>query len=120
MTTYEPRAAEYLAHIVDAAEWIATVTVGLDEPGFVTNRIVRDVVVRNLILIGEAAGLLLTRCPLFVAAHAELPLQQARAVRNRLTHGYETLDFAIIWRVVCRDLPALVGQIRLICPADRL
>ena len=85
MTTYEPRAAEYLAHIVDAAEWIATVSVGLDEPGFVTNRVVRDVV-----------------------------------VRNRLTHGYETLDFAIIWRVVCRDLPALVGQIRLICPADRL
>lgn len=29
------------------------------------------------------------------------------AMRNRLSHGYDTIDLAVVWKVVERDLPAL-------------
>ena len=36
------------------------------------------------------------------------------AMRNRLTHGYDTVDMAVVWKVVERDLPALKAPITLL------
>jgi uncharacterized protein with HEPN domain len=29
------------------------------------------------------------------------------AMRNRLSHGYDKIDFEMVWKTVCNDLPAL-------------
>jgi uncharacterized protein with HEPN domain len=29
------------------------------------------------------------------------------AMRNRLSHGYDTIDFEIVWKTVCNVLPTL-------------
>lgn len=34
-----------------------------------------------------------------------------QAMRNRLTHGYDTVDLNVVWKTVQRDLPVLRGQI---------
>lgn len=34
------------------------------------------------------------------------------AMRNRLTHGYDTVDLVVVWKVVERDLPILHEKIR--------
>lgn len=38
------------------------------------------------------------------------------AMRNRLTHGYDTVDLGVVWKVVERDLPALKHQIAALLP----
>lgn len=38
------------------------------------------------------------------------------AMRNRLTHGYDTVDMAVVWKVVERDLPFLKTQIAALSP----
>ncbi len=38
------------------------------------------------------------------------------AMRNRLTHGYDTVDMAVVWKVVERDLPLLKTQIAALSP----
>lgn len=36
-----------------------------------------------------------------------MPWAVMYAMRNRLTHGYDTVDLVVVWKVVERDLPAL-------------
>lgn len=33
-------------------------------------------------------------------------------MRNRIIHGYDTVDFDILWAVIQDDLPTLVEQLR--------
>lgn len=35
----------------------------------------------------------------------------ALAMRDRLIHGYDAVDFDILWRAVGEDLPALVAAL---------
>ena len=34
------------------------------------------------------------------------------AMRNRLSHGYDKIDFEIVWKTVCNDLPALYQLVK--------
>jgi uncharacterized protein with HEPN domain len=36
------------------------------------------------------------------------------AVRNRLIHGYDSVDFDILWTIVKNDLPGLITQLEVI------
>lgn len=56
-------------------------------------------------IIGEAAGRI---TPHLRAAHREVPWQLAIDTRNRLTHGYDTVDYSVVWKTVAEDLPSLV------------
>jgi uncharacterized protein with HEPN domain len=46
------------------------------------NQMVQDAVVRNIEIIGEAAGNIQKMAPDFIAAHPDLPCPQMRAMRN--------------------------------------
>lgn len=59
-------------------------------------------------IIGEAAGRVTTDLR---AAHPHIPWQLAADTRNRLTHGYDTVDYAVIWSTVTNDLPALIPSL---------
>jgi uncharacterized protein with HEPN domain len=37
---------------------------------------------------------------------------QITGLRNRLIHGYDEVDFDILWTIVQDDLPPLVMQLR--------
>jgi uncharacterized protein with HEPN domain len=59
-------------------------------------------------IIGEAAGRV---TPQLRALHPEIPWQLAADTRNRLTHGYDTVDYTVIWKTVTEDLPSLVRDL---------
>ena len=50
------RAQDYLLHIVAAIERIETYLQGFDLTGFIESTLVQDAVIRNIEIIGEAAG----------------------------------------------------------------
>ncbi len=105
------RVADYLGHILQATARIERHTAGVDAAGFAASELVQDAVIRNLEVIGEAANNIQRVDPAFTAAHPEVPWAVMYAMRNRLTHGYDTVDLVVVWKVVERDLPALRAQI---------
>jgi uncharacterized protein with HEPN domain len=61
--------------------------------------------VRLLEIIGEAAN----RVPGHHRARiAEVAWPQIVGLRNRLIHGYDEVDFDIVWQIVTVDLPKLI------------
>ena len=101
------RVSDYLEHILEAIERIRSYTAGMTETEFLANKLVEDAVIRNLEVMGEAAKNIETHAPAFAAAHPELRLKDIYLMRNRLSHGYFSINLQIVWNTVQRDLPDL-------------
>jgi uncharacterized protein with HEPN domain len=43
--------------------------------------------------------------------HPEIPWAQIIALRNRLIHGYDTIDLDILWQILTGDLPPLIAAL---------
>ena len=63
--------------------------------------------IRNIEIIGEAANNIQRVDAAFAATNDEIPWQVMYAMRNRLFHGYDKVDFEMVWRSVRNDLPDL-------------
>lgn len=105
------RIPDYLGHILQAIERIAQYTGRLRESEFLSNTLVQDAVVRNIEIIGEAARNIERASPAFIATHASIPWSEMIAMRNRVTHGYMTLDVPLVWKTIQGDLPSLEKRI---------
>ena len=72
----------------------------------------RRAVEREFEIIGEALNRLLRTDPATAARISRL----ARIVgfRNRIIHGYDTVDDATVWGIVDRDLPQLLGEVEVL------
>ena len=105
------RIADYLLHILEAIDNIQDYTAGKDLDAFMADRKTRDAVIRNLEIIGEACNNVSKNHPAFASEHAEVPWGFAYEMRNALSHGYFTVDHAIVWQTIQQDLPKLKSQI---------
>jgi uncharacterized protein with HEPN domain len=106
------RVPDYLGHILTAIERIERHTSQVDLVGFLESELIQDAVIRNLEVIGEAANNIMTVDAAFAAAHPEIPWQVMYAMRNRLSHGYDKVDFEIVWKTICNDLPDLYRLVK--------
>ena len=112
MTGAPQRLADYLAHILEAIGRIEHYVADMDEPAFLGSQLVQDAVLRNFEIIGEASNNIVKRYPEFVSAHPELLLSSAYQMRNAMTHGYFKVDFEIVWKTICNDLPGFYKLVR--------
>ncbi len=78
------------------------------------DRVLSLALVQLVQIVGEAARRVSD--PLR-AQHPEIPWSEIIALRNRLIHGYDTIDFDILWQIVTSDLPSLIEKVEQI---DRL
>jgi len=53
------------------------------------------------------------------AQYPDLPWLQMIGARNRLIHGYDNVDFDILWTIVENDLPGLIRQLESILDSDK-
>lgn len=63
---------------------------------------------RFIEIIGEAASRVSAPTR---DAHTEVPWTEIVGMRNRLVHGYASVDHDVLWAVVTRDLPVLLEAI---------
>lgn len=99
----------YLDDMIGFCERVLEYTQGLDANRFAGDRLRYDATLRNLELIGEAAG----RIPEAVRnAHPEVPWRLVIATRNRLDYGYLGLDNDTLWSIVRDDVPPLLTSLR--------
>ena len=106
------RVPEYLGHILQAIERIERHTTDVDVVGFLASELIQDAVIRNLEVIGEAANNIQIADDAFAKAHDEIPWQVMYAMRNRLSHGYDKIDYEMVWKTVCNDLPELYALVK--------
>lgn len=80
------------------------------------NRQLNLALVRLIEIIGEAAN---RTSESFRAAHASIPWRDIIAMRNRVIHGYDSVDLKVVWDVIHHDLPPLIEQLEAIVPESR-
>jgi uncharacterized protein with HEPN domain len=106
------RVEDHLEHIVQAIERATRYVEPLKTAAALRqSEQIQDAVVRNIEIIGEAAGRIQRIDPKFVASHAELPWTEMRGICNKMIHEYFDMDWDVVWRTVRDDLPPLKKQI---------
>ena len=94
-----------ISDILDAIAAIQEYTAGMDLNRFAEDRKTVDAVVRNFIIIGEAA----IRIPEQVMTeNPEIPWRDMSDMRNIVVHEYFGVSDKILWETIQSDLPPLV------------
>jgi uncharacterized protein with HEPN domain len=107
----------YLAHILECIQKIERFTTD-GKTRFLSDVMVRDAVVRNLEVIGEATKRIEEA---YRTAHPEIPWRTLAGLRDVLIHQYEGVDPEKVWAIVEQDLPPLKQAIAaLLPPLDQL
>ena len=108
MRSHDPRVA--LVDVLRAGAEIERFLDGRSLAEYESDRLLSSAVERQFEIVGEALTRALQADP-SVGAH----LAEARHVigfRNRLTHGYDTVDDRLVWTFVIQKLPALLAAVR--------
>jgi uncharacterized protein with HEPN domain len=100
-----------LSEMLESIIAIRSYTNGVNKAGFEANTLLQDAVIRRLEVMGEAANQL---PELVKSRFPAVEWRVITAMRNRLIHGYFSVDVAIVWNTVEQDLPTLETEIRAI------
>lgn len=97
-----------LHHIQDAAKEIIDFMSGKTRDDLANNRMLVLAVVKDLEIIGEAAGRISAECR---TRHPDISWAAMVGMRNRLIHAYFSIDVDIVWDTVTNDLISLIEQL---------
>ena len=99
---------DYLDDILDGVEKIKRYTREMTYEEFVEDPKTVDAVLRNFEVIGEAAK----NVPDDIRQeYDDVPWSEMAAMRDKLIHGYATVELQIIWTTIQEEVPALGAQI---------
>jgi uncharacterized protein with HEPN domain len=94
--------------MLDHAREAVAMATGKTREDLDTDRKLNLALVRLLEIVGEAAN----RTPADERRqYREIPWAQIVGLRNRLIHGYDSVDFEILWQIINHDLPALIDAL---------
>jgi uncharacterized protein with HEPN domain len=98
-----------LRHMLNHALEAVSMTKGKTRADLDKDRPLNLALVRLLEIIGEAAS----RIPKEEQArYVDISWSEIVSLRNRLIHGYDTVDFDILWQIVNQDLPGLIESLK--------
>jgi len=100
---------DYLDDIINAAEKIGRFTDGMTYEEFAGDEKTVDAVLRNFEVIGEAAKNIPEET---YREYSDIPWSEMAGMRDKLTHGYATIELRIIWRTVRDEIPTLLPQVK--------
>jgi uncharacterized protein with HEPN domain len=99
---------EYLRHIREEAGFLAKRAAMLSKADFLKDELLRRAFVRSIEIMGEAAKQIPED---FRAKYAQVPWRIMAGMRDRLIHGYFTVDYDIVWDVAANRAAALKDAI---------
>jgi uncharacterized protein with HEPN domain len=113
MSRHDPAVA--LRQILSHAREAVALSQGRSRADLDNDRMFNLALTRLLEIIGEAAN----RVPEQIQSqYSHLPWLQMIGLRNRLIHGYDQVDFDILWNIIQQDLPGLISQLEIILPKE--
>lgn len=105
---------DLLWHIVEWGERLDRVVGDVSWEAFFASELHRLAASKCIEAIGEASGNLRKFHPDFVQSHPELSFEQAYRARNRLSHGYDSIEWSVVWTTARRYVPELVARARIL------
>jgi uncharacterized protein with HEPN domain len=105
------RLADYLRHMLAAAQEILEFTEGQSREAFLADRRTQQAVVMNLLIVGEAAAKIMDTDRSFVHTHPQVPWRSMRGMRNRMAHGYFETNYELVWETVGTEIPRLIDEV---------
>ncbi|MFZ1735939.1 MAG: DUF86 domain-containing protein, partial [Candidatus Moraniibacteriota bacterium] len=105
------RDISFLADIEEAIQHIFDYTEGFLYEDFLEEDMVKDAVLRNIQIIGEATKKLTESLR---QRYAHTPWREMAGMRDKVVHDYFEVDYAVVWDVIQQDLPGLLPQIQAI------
>jgi uncharacterized protein with HEPN domain len=88
--------------ILAALDRIDSYTKGMNYEAFVADEKTVNAVIYNFLVIGEAVKLL---PPTVTGKYPESPWRQIAGMRDKLTHTYFSIDYALVWKTITAVLP---------------
>ena len=98
----------YKQHVLEAAEKIERYLRGVEYEKFLKDDLLKDGVIHELQIIGEAAKRL---SPSFKDKY-DLPWIGIAGIRDKIVHDYFTVNLKIIWDTAKNDVSALKQKLR--------
>jgi uncharacterized protein with HEPN domain len=101
--------AAFLGHMLGSLQRLSELLATTDRETFDRDWVTQDAVIRELEVLGEAAGRV---SPEFVAGHPEIPWREITGIRHKLIHDYFVVDLGIVWRTATVNVPAVEPLVR--------
>ena len=98
-----------LAEMIDAAEQAQHLVDGVTVEELEADRQRRDALLWNFTVLGEASGQLSDEVR---AGFPEIAWQQPVRLRNRIIHGYWSIDLEVLHTTAAKQLPAFTENLR--------
>jgi uncharacterized protein with HEPN domain len=98
-----------LTEMIDAAEQAQQLATNVTVSQLEANRQRRDALLWNFTVLGEAAGQLSTEIK---ERFPDIPWQQPARLRNRIVHGYWSIDLEVLHTTATDQLPAFTADLR--------
>jgi len=97
-----------LKHMLNAGKEILSLTREKTQEELESDRKLNLAVVRLLEVIGEAANKIPSEDR---NLYPEIPWPEIIGLRNRLIHGYDSVDLEIVWQIITDDIPQLARSL---------
>ncbi|HWV25434.1 MAG TPA: HepT-like ribonuclease domain-containing protein [Thermomicrobiales bacterium] len=110
------RTRKLLRDALGAADEILEYTQDIDFTEFASDRMRQRATFYALAILGEALNLVTKHAPELKPEIRDYRL--AVDMRNRLIHGYESVDIGIVWATVRAEVPNLKDELQEILDAD--
>ena len=97
-----------LTQMLESARRTIRIADGMTQATLESDEVRLLAIVKSIEVIGEASAKVST------ATCARLPgiaWRGIRTMRNRMIHGYDTIDTAIVWQTIVEYLPSLIGEL---------
>lgn len=107
--------ASYFLDMLIAARKIRMFVTGLNEMDFEHSQLHQSAVMRELLVIGEAARGVSVEGKL---QHPEVKWDEMLGMRNRLVHEYFRIQLRLVWETVIDDIPVLITQLEPLIPPE--
>ncbi|UCE55829.1 MAG: DUF86 domain-containing protein [Desulfobacterales bacterium] len=95
--------------MLDHANEAVSLVSGKEKTDLQKNRLLELALTRLIEIVGEAAAKVNSDIQ---AKYPSIPWSQIIGMRNRLIHGYDTVDVDILWDTIEVDLPPLISELK--------
>jgi uncharacterized protein with HEPN domain len=104
-----------MRHMLDAAQKAIAFAAGKSRIDVTQDPMLAFALVRAVEVIGEAASKISRDSQ---ERHKEIPWRQIIGIRHRLIHGYDSINFDILWETVTVALPPFVDMLERIIGSE--
>lgn len=101
------RLLKYLNNMNTALDYIIQDTEGKEFQEFIQDRVSRQAVQLNLLILIENSVRINDGFPDFISQYPEVNLLKSKRTRNIIAHEYEEVNLAIVYSAAKHEIPAL-------------